>query len=134
MKTLGIEIGSSRRNISEVEAFMIIVNKDFNLPVEKFQRVMIAVTELVINCIVHGNNEQSHKKVAVAVEYDDSKMIIKIADEGNGFDMTRLSDPTLPENLEKESGRGIFIAKSLVDGFHYEKNEKGSVFTVLVNK
>ena len=61
-------------------------------------------------------------------------MIIKIADEGNGFDIDRLADPTLPENLEKESGRGIFIAKSLVDGFTYDHNEKGSVFTVLVKK
>lgn len=134
MKTLGIEISSSHHNISKVEAFMLMVNEDFRLPLEKFQKVMIAVTELVINCIVHGNKEQEHKKVAVAVEYDDMKMIIKIADEGNGFDINRLADPTLPENLEKESGRGIFIAKSMVDAFSYDQNEKGSVFTILVKK
>ena len=134
MKTLGIEISSSHHNISKVEAFMFMVNEDFRLPLEKFQKVMIAVTELVINCIVHGNKEQEHKKVAVAVEYDDKKMTIKIADEGNGFDIDRLADPTLPENLEKVSGRGIFIAKSMVDGFSYDQNEKGSVFTILVNK
>ena len=52
----------------------------------------------------------------------------------NGFDIDRLADPTLPENLEKVSGRGIFIAKSMVDGFSYDQNEKGSVFTILVNK
>ena len=134
MKTLGIEIGSSRRNIPEVEAFMFMVNEEFKLPAEKFQKLMIAVTELVINCIVHGNKEQEHKKVAVAVEFDNRSMVIKIADEGNGFDLTRLADPTLPENLQKESGRGIYIAKSLVDGFSYNQNEKGSVFTVLVKK
>jgi serine/threonine-protein kinase RsbW len=134
LKSLGIEIASSRHNIKEVEAFMMMVNQDFSLAPEKFQNLMIAVTELVINCIVHGNKEQGNKKVAIALEYDSNTMIIKIADEGNGFDMSVLRDPTLPENLTKESGRGIFIAKSIVDGFSYEHNEKGSVFTILVKK
>lgn len=113
---------------------MFMVNNEFHLPADKFQQLMIAVTELVINCIVHGNKEQGNKKVAVALEYDDKVMIIKIADEGIGFDLAKLVDPTLPENLNKESGRGIFIAKSMVDSFSYEHNEKGSVFTILVRK
>jgi serine/threonine-protein kinase RsbW len=134
MKTLGIEIGSSRSNIHKVEEFMFMVNNEFGLTAERFQKLMIAVTELVINCIIHGNKEQGHKKVAVAVEYDSNSLVIKIADEGNGFDLSRLADPTLPENLQKESGRGIYIAKSLVDGFSYDHNERGSVFTVMVKK
>ncbi len=134
MKTRAIEIGSSRHNVHKVEEFMFMVNNEFRLGAERFQKLMIAVTELVINCIIHGNKEQEHKKVAVAVEYDDKSMVIKIADEGNGFELARLADPTLPENLQKESGRGIYIARSLVDGFSYEHNERGSVFTVLVNK
>ena len=134
MKTLGIEIGSSRSNIHKVEEFMFMVNNEFGLASERFQKLMIAVTELVINCIIHGNKEQGQKKVAVAVEYDNNSMVIKIADEGNGFDLSRLADPTLPENLQKESGRGIYIAKSLVDGFSYDHNERGSVFTVMVKK
>lgn len=113
---------------------MFMVNEDFHLSAEKFQQLMIAVTELVINCIVHGNKEQGNKKVGIALEYDEHKMVIKIADEGNGFDITKLQDPTLPENLTKESGRGIFIAKSVVDGFYYEHNERGSIFTILVKK
>jgi serine/threonine-protein kinase RsbW len=134
VKTAEIEISSSRHNISEVEAFMVRVNDDFKLPLDKFQQLMIAVTELVVNCIVHGNKELGHKKVGVLVEYDDSIMVIKIADEGNGFDMSILRDPRLPENILKESGRGFFIAKSMVDELKYEHNEKGSIFTVLIKK
>jgi serine/threonine-protein kinase RsbW len=111
-----------------------MLNEDFHLPLEKFQKLLIAVSELVINSIIHGNKEQGHKKVAIMAEYNNNTMVIKIADEGKGFDITSLRDPTLPENLNKESGRGIFIAKSLVDGFSYEHNEKGSVFTVMVKK
>lgn len=120
--------------MGEVEAFMIMINQQVHLHPDKFQKLLIAVSEVVINSIVHGNREQQHKKVAIFAEFDDKVLIVKIADEGNGFHLESLQDPTIPENLTKESGRGIFIAKSLVDEFSYEHNDKGSVFTLLVRK
>ena len=113
---------------------MFKVNEEFGLTEEEFQRLMIAVTEIVSNAIVHGNKENKDKKVTVAVEYDDKKMFIKVTDEGNGFDIYNLADPTLTENITKESGRGIFIVKSLVDDFSYRHTDKGSEFTLLVKK
>jgi len=134
LKVLGLEIASSRHNISRVEELMLKVNDEFRLPLEEFQKLMIAVTEVVINAIIHGNKEDKNKKVTIAAEYDDRNLFVKIYDEGNGFNPIEIADPTLPENLLKESGRGIFIVKSLVDDFSYRHTEKGSEFVLAVRK
>jgi len=128
------EIASSRHNIPQIEALMFKVNEEFGLPEEQFQNLMIAVTEIVSNAIVHGNKENPDKKVSVTVEYDSQKMYVKVTDEGNGFDIYNIPNPTLPENITKSSGRGIFIVKSLVDDFSYRHTEKGSEFILLVKK
>ena len=113
---------------------MFKANEEFGLREEQFQNLMIAVTEIVSNAIVHGNKENPDKKVSVTVEYDSQKMYVKVTDEGNGFDIYNIPDPTLPENITKASGRGIFIVKSLVDDFSYRHTEKGSEFILLVKK
>ena len=134
MKVIVSEIASIRHNIVHVEAMMLKVNEEFKLPEEEFQKLMIAVTEVVINAIIHGNKENKNKKVSIAAEYDDKNLYVKICDEGNGFNPNEIVDPTLPENILKESGRGIFIVKSLVDDFSYRHTEKGSEFVLAVRK
>ena len=134
MKVLVSEIESSRHNIAHVESLMMKVNEEFRLPEEEFQKLMIAVTEVVINAIIHGNKEDKNKKVTIEAKYDDKNLYIKICDEGNGFNPNNIVDPTLPENILKESGRGIFIVKSLVDDFSYRHTEKGSEFVLAVRK
>ena len=113
---------------------MMKVNEDFRLPLEEFQKLMIAVTEVVINAIIHGNKENPDKKVTIEAQYDDRNLYVKICDEGNGFNPNEIVDPRLPENLMKESGRGIFIVKSLVDDFSYRHTDRGSEFILAVRK
>jgi serine/threonine-protein kinase RsbW len=134
MKMLKTEFSSNRNNFRHVEALLYKANEDFKLNESDFRNLMIAVSEIVINAIVHGNNEDESKMVQVIIEYDDNDLNIKICDEGNGFKATDVSDPTLRENILKASGRGIFIIKSLVDDFEYRHSEKGSEFILKVKK
>jgi serine/threonine-protein kinase RsbW len=55
---------------------------------------------------------------------------IEVADEGDGFDATRVSDPTEPERLLTPGGRGVFLMRRLVDEVHY--NERGNVVRLVV--
>jgi serine/threonine-protein kinase RsbW len=134
MKKRVFEIQSKRSQVKKVEEMMLEINKDFKLPDEDYRRLMIAVTEIIMNSIVHGNKENREKKVRVAVEYDSDKMKIVINDEGNGFEIESLPDPTLDENLMQAHGRGIFIAKSMVDEFEYKLGTGGSEFILVVKK
>lgn len=114
---------------------MFKVNKVFGLPVDEFNKMMIAVTEVVMNAIVHGNKENTYKKVKVYVEHDDKSMKIIVIDEGDGFDIKRLPDPTDTENILDLHGRGVFIARALVDEFFYQHHEgSGSEFMMIIRK
>jgi serine/threonine-protein kinase RsbW len=97
--------------------------------------MMIAVTEIAMNAIIHGNKENADKKVRVFVEYDDKLMRIVITDQGGGFEPERLPDPTDEKNLHDLHGRGVFIAKAMVDEFYYQHHDgKGSEFVMIVHK
>ncbi len=134
MKTVVKEITSSRHNIKEVEDVLLVINEDFKLPTEEYNKLMIVVTEVVMNAIVHGNKLDDSKVVKLTVNYNDKEMKIKINDEGNGFDFTNLPDPTTEENLLKNTGRGIFIVKSLIDDVEYKNTGKGSEIIITVRK
>lgn len=134
MKQLCIEISSERNRIKEVESLMVEANKEFGLTDEQYGKTMIAVTELVMNAIVHGNKEDSTKKVCVTVEFENDEMRVVIEDEGGGFDIADLPDPTELDRLLDKHGRGVYIAKAMVDKLDYKHNSKGTEFTLLIKK
>ena len=55
-------------------------------------------------------------------EVDDDQFGFIISDEGHGFDYLNLPDPTDPENIEKPSGRGVFLMKHLADQIIFSEN------------
>lgn len=134
MKTLKTEIASERNNFNFIEALLQKVNKEFKLPEQELYKVLIAVSEIVMNAIVHGNKENKSKKVEVVVEYNSDKMQVRVFDEGNGFNIDENFDPTLEENILKSSGRGMFIAKSLVEDVSYQQTDKGSEVILTIHK
>lgn len=76
----------------------------------------VALTEALSNAILRGNGEDSAKEVRVRVELSDEALIVEVEDEGQGFDLEECTeDPTTPENLEREDGRGLFLMRALVD-------------------
>jgi serine/threonine-protein kinase RsbW len=79
--------------------------------------IEMAVREIVVNAIRHGNQLELEKKVHVQFRYNSETFEVEIHDEGNGFDFNHLPDPCDPENLLKSSGRGIFLVRSFMDNF-----------------
>ena len=83
-----------------------------------------ALAEALANAILYGNGQDPSKHVRVRVETASDAVRLHVSDEGNGFDPTGLPDPTSPENLEREEGRGLFVMQHLVD--HVTFNAKGN--------
>ena len=77
--------------------------------------MLVAITEAVNNAIIHGNKTNTEKQVNVCLQRQRNVITCIITDEGEGFDFNQVPDPTAPENLEKEGGRGIFLMKHLSD-------------------
>lgn len=94
----------------------------------------IAVTEAVNNAIIHGNKQDKNKKVFVEFVFEGKKITVKVKDEGRGFNPKKLTDPLAPENLLKESGRGIFILKALMDDVKFEFKKNGTEIKMIKEK
>lgn len=84
--------------------------------------VRTALYEAMANAVTHGNHENAKKTVRVRCRYDAAQCVsIVVSDEGEGFDPRAVPDPTRPENLESEHGRGIFMMRAYMDEVRYEK-------------
>lgn len=81
--------------------------------------VHMAMEEAVMNAIKHGNERDPSKHVHVVVNISSTEFYAKISDQGKGFDPNDVPDPTLEENLEKTSGRGLMLMNNFVDVVQY---------------
>ena len=86
--------------------------------------VRLALEEALVNAIKHGNGMDPAKQVQIDCRFDDDGVRIVIEDEGPGFDVTSVPDPTSEENLDKPGGRGIMLMRSFMS--HIEYNELGN--------
>lgn len=94
------------------------INEDF------YAKVLIALTEAVNNAVLHGNKNDSRKKIDIKFSESESYITFKVSDEGEGFRYEHIPNPTEPENITKINGRGIFIMKNLSDDLKFEDGGK----------
>ena len=98
----------------------------------------VAVRESVINAIKHGNREEYRKLVTVEFSFtppaEPSELIVRVLDEGEGFDPQGVADPLAPENILKSSGRGIFFMRSFMDDVTLRRGAEGGMEVRMVKK
>jgi serine/threonine-protein kinase RsbW len=119
-----LRISSDTQNITLVERVIDDVCEAYKVNEDRYGNILIAVTEAVNNAIQHGNNNDPAKSVTIAYSIDSAAITFYVSDEGNGFDHTKLPDPTSPENIDKMNGRGIFLMKNLSDNIEFDQNGK----------
>jgi serine/threonine-protein kinase RsbW len=83
--------------------------------------VEIALREALANAIIHGNHENPRKHVNVRCHCKRDEVSIAVKDEGRGFDLNKIADPTAPENTGAVHGRGIYLMKALMDEVRFEE-------------
>ncbi|MEZ5007279.1 MAG: ATP-binding protein [Chitinophagales bacterium] len=110
-----IKFSSRLENISMVESQVETLKSKLNIEDAIYGNMMLAVVEAVTNAIEHGNHCAPDKEVTFETYKNTRSLKFMITDEGEGFDPNRIPDPTLPENLEKPCGRGVFLIKHLAD-------------------
>ena len=100
--------------------------------------VSVAVRESVVNAIKHGNKSDESKRVVVEFTplplQEPQQLIIRVEDEGEGFDPEEIADPLAPENILKSSGRGIFLIRSFMDDVQLRRGkERGMQIRMVKN-
>lgn len=119
-----IEISSRPESINIIEKLIDDMRSEHDIHEDAFGNILVAVTEAVNNAIQHGNKYDPNKKVKVTYEMEEETMSFIISDQGSGFDYYNLPDPTAPENIEKPTGRGVFLMKHLADQIIFSDNGK----------
>ena len=93
--------------------------------------ITMAVREAMINAVLHGNAYDPSKRVNLSFEQSGRELIITIGDEGKGLEPEQVPDPLAPENLMKQSGRGIFLIRAFMDEVRFRKLEPGTEITLI---
>jgi serine/threonine-protein kinase RsbW len=117
-----ISIASKTECLADVEKLIDVICDEQRLNQDYYGNILIAITEAVNNAIVHGNKLNPDKTIRVTCKAAPAMISFVVEDEGEGFDFNNLPDPTDPENLEKPSGRGVFLMKHLADDVRFSED------------
>lgn len=119
-----VKIPSDIKFIRKVSSKILKSLNHYNVDDKQAFNIKLCAEEAVRNAIVHGNH--SDKKLSVKVTYwvDGNNVNIEVEDEGKGFDLNQIPDPTVGGNILKGSGRGVYLIKKLMDSVEF--NEAGN--------
>jgi serine/threonine-protein kinase RsbW len=133
-KNYYLEIDSDPNNLLTVEEFVNYFGREIGLEEDKLHNLLLSVTEATTNAIIHANKSDPAKKVKISVDETEQQVKVIIKDEGKGFDPGKVPDPTNPENLLKDSGRGIYLMRVYMNEVKYNKTPEGTETILILNK
>jgi serine/threonine-protein kinase RsbW len=102
-----------------VDTLMRLIKK-FRWVKEDEKDIEVALYEVLANAVIHGNHEDPENQVRVSCRCGTDEISIIVRDEGQGFDIDKVPDPTAPENISSSHGRGIYLMRTLMDEVHFE--------------
>ena len=110
------------------------IAKAAGFPEDDCLKISMAVREGVINAIRYGNEEQRNKRIGLVFEMNPEKFIVRILDQGRGFNLAEVADPLAEENLLKTSGRGIFLMRTFMDELEVRRSVEGGAELVMAKR
>ena len=136
--TVRIEFGSAFDMLDFVQVVSDHVGRMAGLDEDALHWVSVAVRESVVNAIKHGNKNDESKRVVVEFTpepvNDPEQLVIRVEDEGEGFNPDELADPLAPENILKSSGRGIFLIRSFMDDVQLQRGKERGMQVRMIKK
>jgi serine/threonine-protein kinase RsbW len=138
-QTVRLDFDSTFEMLDLVQVISDHIGRLAGLDEEARHWVNVAVRESVINAIKHGNGNDTGKRVHVEFTPLEAAgaprgVLIRVRDEGPGFDPAAVPDPLAPENLLKGSGRGIFLIRSFMDEMVLQRAAEGGMEMVMVKR
>jgi serine/threonine-protein kinase RsbW len=125
-------LDSTLESVDEAEAIAMREAKKAGFGEEEQNQIGMAVRECTVNAVVHGNRYSNKKKVHLDIERSKENLTVIVGDEGEGFDLKSLPDPLAPENLLRQSGRGILLIRAFMDEFDLHPRSGGGTEVRLV--
>lgn len=122
IKHKNLTIKSSPCQITKLDGYVRDIMTVCKLSEDMYANILISLTEAVNNAIIHGNKQDTKKKVCIHCEHSSNALVLKIEDQGKGFNPLKVKDPLSPERINLDGGRGVLIMNELCDRVHYHNN------------
>ena len=136
--TVRLQIHSNFDMVDFVQVVSDRVGQLAGLDEDTVHWIGVAVRESVINAIKHGNREDRGKLVTIEFAFTPveapTELVVKVTDQGEGFEPQEVADPLAPENMLKSSGRGIFFMRSFMDDVVLRRGADGGMEVRMVKK
>src|ERR1700691_2160923 len=102
-------LDSTLESVDNAEEMALQEAEKAGVPEDDLHKIAMAVRESMVDAVVHGNRYNAHKKVRLSFSKSPAEFVVRIADQGEGFDYDNLPDPLAQEDLLRHSGRRIFL-------------------------
>lgn len=112
----------------DVQERIVGILEQHNWPMRDVFGVRLALEEALVNAIKHGNRMDPDKQVFIQCQFAPDEVCVLIEDQGEGFQISNIPDPTEEDNLDKPGGRGIMLIRSFMSSVEY--NDKGNRLTM----
>ncbi len=136
--TVRLQIHSNFDMVDFVQVVSDRVGQLAGLDEDTVHWIGVAIRESVINAIKHGNREDLGKVVTIEFTFtpvvDPRELVVRVVDQGEGFEPDDVADPLSPENMLKSSGRGIFFMRSFMDDVILRRAAEGGMEVRMVKK
>lgn len=131
-RTVRQVLDSTLESVDKAEQATLELARESGFTDHDLDRIGMSVRECMVNAVVHGNRYNSHKKVELSLSRTPERFTIRIADQGEGFDLGDLPDPVVGDNLLRQSGRGIFLMKTFMDDLQVRRLQPAGTEVTLI--
>jgi serine/threonine-protein kinase RsbW len=90
--------------------------------------MQVGVEEAMVNAVKHGHMGRKNLPVWIRYQVTAKQVLVEVEDQGPGFNPRQVADPRAPGNLERTSGRGLFLMRYYATWVQY--NERGNRVTL----
>ncbi|MEJ2368039.1 MAG: ATP-binding protein [Acidobacteriota bacterium] len=123
--SMSLKVPSDLKYTDFFESVFRVYAEELEVPQERQEWLCLSLREAVNNALLHGNHLDPEKYVEVTVEKSGSDLVIRVLDQGTGFDRSNLLNPTEPENILRPHGRGIYLIRQFVDDLRFLDEQSG---------
>ncbi|MDH7513418.1 MAG: ATP-binding protein [Clostridiales bacterium] len=129
MKTLTVQ--STLSELEKIRSFLRAYLEGWDISEEDFFRIELALVEMCTNIVRYGY-PGGNGDIQVKAWHEDERFYLEIRDSGVPFDPSRIRKPNLKNlaNQERMGGLGIFLARKLMDGFAYRRENNQNILTM----
>ena len=86
-------LDSALESVDRAEELVVEAARKAGIGEDDALSLGMAIRECAVNAVVHGNRYNLNKKVHLTIARTPGSVVIKIADEGEGFELEDLPDP-----------------------------------------